>query len=127
VGNAFVRERDLLARLPLLRTRLEPALPASRDAAGPAACGGTKSSSSTAIATTTTSSPEEVIDYLRRRAVVLSYDPATRTLQADSQPPVHCIRNLIIIDQERSATPPSTTTALHTGANPDVYAASESR
>jgi hypothetical protein len=46
----------------------------------------TKTSATAAIAVT--SSPEEVIDYLRRRALALSYDPATRTLQADSQPPV---------------------------------------
>lgn len=33
--------------------------------------------------------PEEVIDYLRRHGLVLSYDPRTRTLEANSTPRAH--------------------------------------
>lgn len=86
-GNAFVCERDLLARLPLLRTRLEPARPIGPRATAAISRTGTKSAASTVIVSATTASPEEVIDYLRRRALVLSYDPRTRTLGADSRPP----------------------------------------
>jgi site-specific DNA recombinase len=85
--NTFIRERDLLARFPLLHARLEPTQPTGRATTTPAPGRRTKASSNTAIAITATPSPEEVIDYLRQRALVLSYDPRTRTLEADSTPP----------------------------------------
>jgi hypothetical protein len=84
--NTFIRERDLLARFPLLHTRLEPTRANVRTTT-PATGRTTRASTNTAITTTTTPDPEEVIDYLRRRALVLSYDPRTRTLEANSTPP----------------------------------------
>jgi site-specific DNA recombinase len=83
-GNTFIRERDLLARLPLLHTQLPPAGRTKK----PAAQAANKTSTNTAIATQSTAPhPEEVIDYLRQRALVLTYDSRTRTLEANSTPP----------------------------------------
>ena len=86
VRNAFIRERDILARLPLLHERLEPDQNPPEVNSPRLARTGAKTQTATVIPTATALSPEEVIDLLRRRALVLSYDPRTRTLEANSHP-----------------------------------------
>ena len=89
--NAFVRERDILARLPLLHTLMMGTLipPAAARTITTASGTTAKASTNTAAITPSTAiHPEEVIDELRQRGLVLSYDPRTRTLEV-STPRVH--------------------------------------
>lgn len=91
--NAFIRERDILARLPLLHTLItanQPAPPRAGRVKTTAPDTTPKPSTNTATITPSTAMhPEEVIDYLRRHGLVLSYDPRTRTLEANSTPRAH--------------------------------------
>lgn len=77
VRHAFVKESHLLARLPLLHARLDPA--GARAA---------KSSKTSATKKTTARRPEEVIDYLRAHALTLAYCHETRTLETKAEQPV---------------------------------------
>ena len=68
--NFYVRESYVLARLPLLYARLSGGQSA-----------GTTGSTRSATTKRKQTRPEEVIDYLRERALTLSYDHETRTLE----------------------------------------------
>jgi len=88
-ANAFIRERDILARLPLLHTLMAstPHTPAAGRAKPITAGAAAKSCTNTATITLSAAvHPEEVINELRRRGLVLSYDLRTRTLEANSTP-----------------------------------------
>lgn len=88
--NAFIRERDILSRLPLLHTLItanQPAPPRAGRVKTTAPAATPKPSTNTATITPSKAAhPEEVIDYLRGGGLVLSYDPRTRTLEANSTP-----------------------------------------
>lgn len=75
--NVYLREDRVLAKLPLLHHRLTAAELA-------AAITGATASAARPIPP----SPEEVIDYLRAHAIVLRFDPRTRTLETSSEHPV---------------------------------------
>lgn len=75
--NAYLREDAVLAKLPLLHHLLTAAEPATVITGAPASA-----------ARPVPPSPEEVIDHLRANALVLRYDPRTRTLETDSEHPV---------------------------------------
>ena len=86
VPNAYVRETHLLARMPLLHTRL-----AERQATGKPGDQGTPRSTATARTTKvkdTSPTPEEVIDQLRRSAQTLTYYHPTRTLEVGGKLPI---------------------------------------
>ncbi|MEY9928621.1 site-specific DNA recombinase [Catenulispora sp. GP43] len=73
----YLREDRVLSKLPLLLHRLTAAEPAA------VITGATASA-----ARPVPPSPEEVIDHLREHALVLRYDPRTRTLETGSEHPV---------------------------------------
>ncbi|WP_370343314.1 hypothetical protein [Catenulispora sp. MAP5-51] len=75
--NAYLREDRVLAKLPLLHHVLTAAELA-------AVITGASASAARPVAP----SPEEVINHLRASALVLRYDPRTRTLETGGEHPV---------------------------------------
>ena len=75
--NTYLREDRVLAKLPLLHHMLTAAEPAAAN-----------TGASASAARPIPPSPEEVIDHLREHALVLRYDPRTRTLETGSEHPV---------------------------------------
>lgn len=75
--NTYLREDRVLAKLPLLHHMLTAAEPAAVITGAPASA-----------ARPVPPSPEEVIDHLRASALMLRYDPRTRTLETGGEHPV---------------------------------------